>query len=152
MRPYLLGDYADTFLLFLYSAVGNCRSVFSAFAERGRSGRRKINQITVLTVVILLSRHGIGHPDLSLPDEAFAGTAGCSNLVDEYPDCRFDVLLLLGEGSRQGNRERDFLIIMIGSLPASFAVLRVWISRLEQQGGGLSFLIDFFRSVRRIYG
>ena len=123
---------------------------FQRMQKEGESGRRKINQITrYLTVVILI----------------FQGSAYLVNLHNQLPEAAFAVtgpqftipsIIILTAGSMfvmwLGERITDkgigngiSLIIMVGimaRLPHS--VVAEFVSRIEQQGGGMvMFLIEF---------
>jgi len=123
---------------------------FQRMQKEGESGRRKINQITrYLTVIILI----------------FQGSAYLVNLHNQLPEAAFAVtgslftipsIIILTAGSMfvmwLGERITDkgigngiSLIIMVGimaRLPHS--VVAEFISRIEQQGGGMvMFLLEF---------
>jgi preprotein translocase subunit SecY len=123
---------------------------FQRMQKEGESGRRKINQLTrYLTVIILI----------------FQGSAYLVNLHSQLPDAAFAVsgtlftipsIIILTAGSMfvmwLGERITDkgigngiSLIIMVGiiaRLPHS--VVAEFISRIEQQGGGMvMFLLEF---------
>lgn len=123
---------------------------FQRLQKEGESGRRKINQLTrYLTVIILI----------------FQGSAYLVNLHSQLPEAAFAIsgtlftipsIIILTAGSMfvmwLGERITDkgigngiSLIIMVGimaRLPHS--VVAEFISRIEQQGGGMvMFLLEF---------
>ena len=123
---------------------------FQRLQKEGESGRRKINQLTrYLTVIILI----------------FQGSAYLVNLHSQLPEAAFAIsgtlftipsIIILTAGSMfvmwLGERMTDkgigngiSLIIMVGimaRLPHS--VVAEFISRIEQQGGGMvMFLLEF---------
>ena len=123
---------------------------FQRLQKEGESGRRKINQLTrYLTVIILI----------------FQGSAYLVNLHSQLPEAAFAIsgtlftipsIIILTAGSMfvmwLGERITDkgigngiSLIIMVGimaRLPHS--VVSEFISRIEQQGGGMvMFLLEF---------
>jgi preprotein translocase subunit SecY len=123
---------------------------FQKLQKEGESGRRKINQITrYLTVLILLFQAPAYLTNLTfqLPDSAFA-VRGAMFTVTSTIILTAGSMFVMWLGERitdKGIGNGISLIIMIGiiaNLP--FAVFAEFISRLEQQGGGMvMFLIEF---------
>ena len=123
---------------------------FQRMQKEGESGRRKINQITrYLTVVILAFQSSAYLINLhnQLPEAAFAITGPMftiSSMVILTAGSMF--VMWLGEKiTDKGIGNGISLIIMIGiiaRLPHS--VVAEFISRIEQQGGGMvMFLLEF---------
>ena len=119
---------------------------FQRLQKEGESGRRKINQITrYLTVLILLFQAPAYLTQLST--EAIAVSGWMFKLTSTIILTAGSMFIMwLGERiTDKGIGNGISLIIMIGiiaRLPQS--VLQEFISRLEQQGGGMvMFLIEF---------
>jgi preprotein translocase subunit SecY len=123
---------------------------FQRMQKEGESGRRKINQITrYLTVVILIFQGSAYLVNLhaQLPETAFAisGTMfSISSTIILTAGSMF--VMWLGERiTDKGIGNGISLIIMIGiiaRLPHS--VVAEFVSRIEQQGGGMvMFLVEF---------
>ena len=119
---------------------------FQRLQKEGESGRRKINQITrYLTVLILLFQAPAYLTQLST--EAIAVSGWMFKLTSTIILTAGSMFIMwLGERiTDKGIGNGISLIIMIGiiaRLPES--VLQEFISRLEQQGGGMvMFLIEF---------
>ncbi len=123
---------------------------FQRLQKEGESGRRKINQITrYLTVVILLFQAPAYLANLSfqLPAEAFAVSGWMFKITSTIILTAGSMFIMwLGERiTDRGIGNGISLIIMIGIIARlPFAVFAEFVSRLEQQGGGLvMFLIEF---------
>jgi preprotein translocase subunit SecY len=123
---------------------------FQRLQKEGESGRRKINQITrYLTVVILLFQAPAYLANLTyqLPPEAFAITGFMFKLSSTIILTAGSMFVMwLGERiTDKGIGNGISLIIMIGiiaRLPHS--IVAEFISRIEQQGGGMvMFLLEF---------
>jgi preprotein translocase subunit SecY len=123
---------------------------FQRMQKEGESGRRKINQITrYLTVIILIFQSSAYLVNLhaQLPEAAFAITGPMftiSSMIILTAGSMF--VMWLGEKiTDKGIGNGISLIIMIGiiaRLPHS--VVAEFISRIEQQGGGMvMFLLEF---------
>ena len=123
---------------------------FQRLQKEGESGRRKINQLTrYLTVVILLFQAPAYLVNLhnQLPETAFAITGTLFTISSTIILTAGSMFVMwLGERiTDKGIGNGISLIIMIGiiaRLPHS--VVAEFISRIEQQGGGMvMFLIEF---------
>ncbi len=123
---------------------------FQRLQKEGESGRRKINQITrYLTVLILLFQAPAYLANLTyqLPAEAFA-VSGWMFKVTSTIILTAGSMFIMWLGERitdKGIGNGISLIIMIGIIARlPFAVFAEFISRLEQQGGGMvMFLLEF---------
>lgn len=123
---------------------------FQRLQKEGESGRRKINQITrYLTVLILLFQAPAYLANLSyqLPADAFA-VSGWMFKVTSTIILTAGSMFIMWLGERitdKGIGNGISLIIMIGIIARlPFAAFAEFISRLEQQGGGMvMFLIEF---------
>jgi preprotein translocase subunit SecY len=123
---------------------------FQRLQKEGESGRRKINQLTrYLTVVILLFQAPAYLVNLhaQLPESAFAIT-GFMFTISSTIILTAGSMFVMWLGERitdKGIGNGISLIIMIGiisRLPHS--ILAEFISRIEQQGGGMvMFLLEF---------
>jgi len=123
---------------------------FQRLQKEGESGRRKVNQITrYLTVVILIFQAPAYLTNLhyQLPESAFAIT-GALFTVSSTIILTAGSMFVMWLGERitdKGIGNGISLIIMIGiiaRLPHS--ILAEFISRIEQQGGGMvMFLLEF---------
>jgi len=123
---------------------------FQRMQKEGESGRRKINQLTrYLTVVILLFQAPAYLTNLhyQLPESAFAITGVLFTVTSTIILTAGSMFVMwLGEKiTDKGIGNGISLIIMIGimaRLPHS--VVAEFISRIEQQGGGMvMFLLEF---------
>ena len=123
---------------------------FQRMQKEGESGRRKINQLTrYLTVVILLFQAPAYLVNLhaQLPETAFALTGALFTVSSTIILTAGSMFVMwLGEKiTDRGIGNGISLIIMIGiiaRLPHS--VVAEFISRIEQQGGGMvMFLLEF---------
>ena len=123
---------------------------FQRLQKEGESGRRKINQLTrYLTVIILLFQAPAYLVNLhaQLPESAFAITGAMFTLTSTIILTAGSMFVMwLGERiTDKGIGNGISLIIMIGiiaRLPHS--ILAEFISRIEQQGGGMvMFLLEF---------
>jgi preprotein translocase subunit SecY len=123
---------------------------FQRMQKEGESGRRKINQITrYLTVVILIFQSSAYLINLhaQLPEAAFAISGSMftiSSMVILTAGSMF--VMWLGEKiTDKGIGNGISLIIMIGIIARlPHAVVAEFISRIEQQGGGMvMFLLEF---------
>ena len=123
---------------------------FQRLQKEGESGRRKINQLTrYLTVVILLFQAPAYLVNLhaQLPESAFAITGTIFTITSTIILTAGSMFVMwLGERiTDKGIGNGISLIIMIGiiaRLPHS--VVAEFISRIEQQGGGMvMFLLEF---------
>jgi preprotein translocase subunit SecY len=123
---------------------------FQRMQKEGESGRRKINQITrYLTVIILIFQSSAYLVNLhaQLPEAAFAITGSMftiSSMVILTAGSMF--VMWLGEKiTDKGIGNGISLIIMIGIIARlPHAILAEFISRIEQQGGGMvMFLLEF---------
>jgi len=123
---------------------------FQRMQKEGESGRRKINQLTrYLTVVILLFQAPAYLVNLhaQLPETAFALTGALFTVSSTIILTAGSMFVMwLGEKiTDKGIGNGISLIIMIGiiaRLPHS--VVAEFISRIEQQGGGMvMFLLEF---------
>ena len=123
---------------------------FQRMQKEGESGRRKINQLTrYLTVVILLFQAPAYLVNLhaQIPDTAFALTGAIFTVSSTIILTAGSMFVMwLGEKiTDKGIGNGISLIIMIGimaRLPHS--VVAEFISRIEQQGGGMvMFLLEF---------
>jgi len=123
---------------------------FQRLQKEGESGRRKINQITrYLTVLILLFQAPayLANLTFQLPAEAFA-VSGWMFKVTSTIILTAGSMFIMWLGERitdKGIGNGISLIIMIGIIARlPFAVFAEFVSRLEQQGGGMvMFLIEF---------
>jgi len=123
---------------------------FQRLQKEGESGRRKINQITrYLTVLILLFQAPayLANLTFQLPAEAFA-VGGWMFKVTSTIILTAGSMFIMWLGERitdKGIGNGISLIIMIGIIARlPFAVFAEFISRIEQQGGGMvMFLIEF---------
>jgi len=123
---------------------------FQRLQKEGESGRRKINQLTrYLTVIILLFQAPAYLKNLQyqLPPEAFA-MSGTMFFITSVIILTAGSMFVMWLGERitdKGIGNGISLIIMIGiiaRLPHS--VVAEFISRIEQQGGGMvMFLLEF---------
>ena len=123
---------------------------FQRLQKEGESGSRKINQITrYLTVLILLFQAPAYLTNLTyqLPDSAFAVTGAMFTVTSTIILTAGSMFVMwLGERiTDKGIGNGISLIIMIGIIARlPFAVFAEFISRLEQQGGGMvMFLVEF---------
>lgn len=123
---------------------------FQRLQKEGESGRRKINQITrYLTVLILLFQAPAYLANLTyqLPAEAFAVSGWMFKITSTIILTAGSMFIMwLGERiTDKGIGNGISLIIMIGIMARlPFAVFAEFISRLEQQGGGMVlFLVEF---------
>jgi len=123
---------------------------FQRLQKEGESGRRKINQITrYLTVVILLFQAPAYLVNLNyqLPAEAFAVSGWMFKITSTIILTAGSMFVMwLGERiTDRGIGNGISLIIMIGIIARlPFSVFAEFVSRLEQQGGGLvMFLLEF---------
>lgn len=123
---------------------------FQRLQKEGESGRRKINQITrYLTVLILLFQAPayLANLQYQLPAEAFAVSGWMFKLTSTIILTAGSMFIMwLGERiTDKGIGNGISLIIMIGIIARlPFAVFAEFVSRLEQQGGGMvMFLIEF---------
>ncbi len=123
---------------------------FQRMQKEGESGRRKINQLTrYLTVVILIFQAPAYLTNLhyQLPETAFAITGALFTVTSTVILTAGSMFVMwLGEKiTDKGIGNGISLIIMIGiiaRLPHS--VVAEFISRIEQQGGGMvMFLLEF---------
>jgi len=123
---------------------------FQRLQKEGESGRRKVNQLTrYLTVVILLFQAPAYLVNLhaQLPESAFALTGALFTVSSTIILTSGSMFVMwLGEKiTDKGIGNGISLIIMIGiiaRLPHS--VVAEFISRIEQQGGGMvMFLLEF---------
>ena len=123
---------------------------FQRLQKEGESGRRKVNQLTrYLTVVILLFQAPAYLVNLhaQLPESAFALTGALFTVTSTIILTSGSMFVMwLGEKiTDKGIGNGISLIIMIGiiaRLPHS--VVAEFISRIEQQGGGMvMFLLEF---------
>ena len=123
---------------------------FQRMQKEGESGRRKINQLTrYLTVVILIFQAPAYLTNLhyQLPETAFAITGALFTVTSTIILTAGSMFVMwLGEKiTDKGIGNGISLIIMIGimaRLPHS--VVAEFISRIEQQGGGMvMFLLEF---------
>jgi len=123
---------------------------FQRLQKEGESGRRKINQLTrYLTVVILLFQAPAYLVNLhnQLPESAFAITGTLFTISSTIILTAGSMFVMwLGERiTDKGIGNGISLIIMIGiiaRLPHS--IIAEFISRIEQQGGGMvMFLLEF---------
>lgn len=123
---------------------------FQRMQKEGESGRRKINQITrYLTVIILIFQSSAYLVNLhaQLPEAAFAITGSMFTISSMFILTAGSMFVMwLGEKiTDKGIGNGISLIIMIGiiaRLPHS--VVAEFISRIEQQGGGMvMFLLEF---------
>ncbi|WP_163708362.1 preprotein translocase subunit SecY [Mangrovibacterium lignilyticum] len=123
---------------------------FQRLQKEGESGRRKINQITrYLTVLILLFQAPayLANLTFQLPAEAFA-VSGWMFKVTSTIILTAGSMFIMWLGERitdKGIGNGISLIIMIGIIARlPFAVFAEFISRIEQQGGGMvMFLVEF---------
>lgn len=123
---------------------------FQRLQKEGESGRRKINQITrYLTVLILLFQAPAYLANLTyqLPAEAFA-VSGWMFKVTSTIILTAGSMFIMWLGERitdKGIGNGISLIIMIGIIARlPFSVFAEFISRLEQEGGGMVvFLVEF---------
>ncbi|WP_299579634.1 preprotein translocase subunit SecY [uncultured Sunxiuqinia sp.] len=123
---------------------------FQRLQKEGESGRRKINQITrYLTVVILIFQAPayLANLTFQLPAEAFA-VSGWMFKVTSTIILTAGSMFVMWLGERitdKGIGNGISLIIMIGIIARlPFSVFAEFISRLEQQGGGMvMFLVEF---------
>ncbi|MGQ7870658.1 preprotein translocase subunit SecY [Sunxiuqinia sp. sy24] len=123
---------------------------FQRLQKEGESGRRKINQITrYLTVVILIFQAPAYLTNLTfqLPESAFAVRGMMFTVTSTVILCAGSMFVMwLGERiTDKGIGNGISLIIMIGIIARlPFSVFAEFISRLEQQGGGMvMFLVEF---------
>ncbi len=123
---------------------------FQRLQKEGESGRRKINQITrYLTVIILLFQAPAYLANLTyqLPAEAFAMSGWMFKITSTFILTAGSMFIMwLGERiTDKGIGNGISLIIMIGIIARlPFAVFAEFVSRLEQQGGGMvMFLVEF---------
>ena len=123
---------------------------FQRLQKEGESGTRKINQITrYLTVLILLFQAPAYLANLTyqLPAEAFAVSGWMFKITSTIILTAGSMFIMwLGERiTDKGIGNGISLIIMIGIIARlPFAVFAEFVSRLEQQGGGMvMFLIEF---------
>jgi preprotein translocase subunit SecY len=123
---------------------------FQRMQKEGESGRRKINQLTrYLTVVILIFQAPAYLTNLhyQLPETAFAITGALFTVTSTIILTAGSMFVMwLGERiTDKGIGNGISLIIMIGiiaRLPHS--IVAEFISRIEQQGGGMvMFLLEF---------
>ena len=123
---------------------------FQRLQKEGESGRRKINQLTrYLTVVILIFQAPayLVNLHVQLPESAFAMTGTLFTVTSTVILTAGSMFVMwLGERiTDKGIGNGISLIIMIGiiaRLPHS--IVAEFISRIEQQGGGMvMFLIEF---------
>lgn len=123
---------------------------FQRLQKEGESGRRKINQLTrYLTVVILIFQAPAYLTNLhyQLPETAFAITGAMFTVTSTIILTAGSMFVMwLGERiTDKGIGNGISLIIMIGiiaRLPHS--IVAEFISRIEQQGGGMvMFLLEF---------
>jgi preprotein translocase subunit SecY len=136
--------------------LGMAIPYFQRLQKEGESGRRKINQITrSLTVIILIfqSPAYIANLVMQLPPEAIYPFDPASTSQSIFSFFGISSIIMLTAGSMfvmwLGERITDkgigngiSIIIMIGiiaNLP--FALFAEFISRLEEQGGGLVIFI-----------
>ncbi len=136
--------------------LGMAIPYFQKLQKEGESGRRKINQITrYLTVIILIfqSPAYIGNLVAQLPPEGIypfdpnsTGTSllsffGVSSIVTLTAGSMF--VMWLGERiTDKGIGNGISLIIMIGIIARlPFALFGEFISRMEEQGGGLVYFV-----------
>jgi preprotein translocase subunit SecY len=136
--------------------LGMAIPYFQRLQKEGESGRRKINQITrYLTVIILIfqSPAYIANLVMQLPPEAIYPFDPASTSQSIFSFFGISSIIMLTAGSMfvmwLGERITDkgigngiSIIIMIGiiaNLP--FALFAEFISRLEEQGGGLVIFI-----------
>ena len=123
---------------------------FQRLQKEGESGTRKINQITrYLTVLILLFQAPAYLTNLTyqLPDSAFA-VKGAMFTITSTVILTAGSMFVMWLGERitdKGIGNGISLIIMIGIIARlPFSVFAEFISRLEQQGGGMvMFLVEF---------
>lgn len=123
---------------------------FQRLQKEGESGRRKINQITrYLTVVILIFQAPayLANLTFQLPAEAFA-VSGWMFKVTSTIILTAGSMFVMWLGERitdKGIGNGISLIIMIGIIARlPYSVFAEFISRLEQQGGGMvMFLVEF---------
>ena len=123
---------------------------FQRLQKEGESGTRKINQITrYLTVLILLFQAPAYLANLTyqLPADAFAVSGWMFKITSTIILTAGSMFIMwLGERiTDKGIGNGISLIIMIGIIARlPFAVFAEFISRIEQQGGGMvMFLIEF---------
>lgn len=123
---------------------------FQRLQKEGESGTRKINQITrYLTVVILLFQAPAYLANLTyqLPPQAFA-VEGLSFKITSTIILTAGSMFVMWLGERitdKGIGNGISLIIMIGIIARlPHAIVAEFISRIEQQGGGMvMFLVEF---------
>lgn len=123
---------------------------FQRLQKEGESGQRKINQITrYLTVVILLFQAPAYLANLTyqLPAQAFA-VDGLSFKITSTIILTAGSMFIMWLGERitdKGIGNGISLIIMIGIIARlPHAIVAEFISRIEQQGGGMvMFLVEF---------
>lgn len=123
---------------------------FQRLQKEGESGTRKINQITrYLTVIILLFQAPAYLANLTyqLPAQAFA-VEGLSFKITSTIILTAGSMFIMWLGERitdKGIGNGISLIIMIGIIARlPHAIVAEFISRIEQQGGGMvMFLVEF---------
>ncbi len=122
---------------------------FQRLQKEGESGRRKINQITrYLTVIILLFQAPayLSNLHLQLPDAAFAVSGWKFNVTSTIILTAGSMFIMwLGERiTDKGIGNGISIIIMIGIIARlPYAVSAEFISRIEEGGGLVFFLIEF---------
>ena len=123
---------------------------FQRLQKEGESGRRKVNQLTrYLTVIILLFQAPAYLVNLhaQLPDSAFAITGTIFTISSTIILTAGSMFVMwLGERiTDKGIGNGISLIIMIGIIARlPHAIVAEFISRIEQQGGGMvMFLLEF---------
>ena len=130
--------------------LGIALPYFQRLQKEGESGRRKINQITrYLTVIILLFQAPAYLANLSyqLPAGAFA-VSGLMFKITSTIILTAGSMFVMWLGERitdKGIGKGISVIIMIGIIARlPFSVFAEFVSRLEQQGGGMvMFLVEF---------
>ena len=129
--------------------LGMAIPYFQRLQKEGESGRRKINQITrYLTVIILLLQAPsyIANLHAQLPPSAFI-IKGTFFMIQSVVILTAGTMFVMWIGERiteRGIGNGISIIIMIGIIARlPFAITSEFISRIEEQGGGMvMFLIE----------